>query len=383
MLEPFPGLLYDPARVGDVGAATSPPYDVIDADLRARLAAGSDRNIVEVLLPEGGAERYQEAGERFRGWRAEGTLVADPTPRYYLYEMEWADENGHHLARGVMGALAVVPLGDRVLPHEETMAGVRADRYAVLEATQANLDPIIALSASPGLRELLVPGGSPRVETEADGVTHRCYDISGEAEIEAITTAVAEHTLSIADGHHRYTTALSFREGKPPGPWDRIMAMVAPAEGSGLVVAPYHRYFTGRAFHPEAVAASFAVEASEAQVPEHAGSLTVVTQDGAYAVRPQPDALSALPEPWREASAAVARELLYPLVGLDEAAAAYTPDAEIAVAEARRGGIAILVAPVTEHAIAAASEQGVRFPQKTTFFVPKPRAGLVVRAFDV
>lgn len=382
MLKPFPGLLYDPARVGDAGAATSPPYDVIDAELRSRLAAGSDRNIVEILLPEGGEQRYQEAGERFRAWREEGTLVADPSPRFYLYEMEWEDA-GRHVARGVMGGLSVVPLGDRVLPHEETMAGVRADRYAVLEETRANLDPIIALSASPDLRDLLVADGPPRVETTADGVVHRLFDITSEARVRSIAAAVTEHTLSIADGHHRYTTALSYREGLPPGPWDEILAMVAPAEGSGLVVAPYHRFFADAAFDPDAAAGAFVVGPAEGMVPSEAGSLTVVTAGAAYSLTPRPEAVAPLPPPWREASAAVARELLYPLVGWTEDLASYTPDADAAVAAARGGGVALLVAPVTEHAIAEASELGIRFPQKTTFFVPKPRAGLVIRAFDV
>lgn len=380
MFEPFRGTLFDPAVVSHPGAATSPPYDVIDDEERARLIAESPYNVVRLLLPDGGEERYQRAATTLDEWRTTGALVDDPSPRLYLYRMRWSGDDGARVAHGVVGALAVTELGDRVLPHEETMSGIRADRLAVLESTQANLDPIVALSASPRLAALLDVDAEPRVTATAAGVEHTLSDAPDELAAE-IVAEVGAHTVSIADGHHRYTTALAHAEGRGEGPWRRIMAMVAPAEGSGLTVAPYHRLLPGVDLDVERLERAFAVTRGDAVEPSQPGDLVLVGGDGAYHLTPRTGPAAMLPEPWREASAAVARELLYPLLGVEETTATYTPDLATALEGARRGEIAVLVAPVTEHAIAAASEAGLRFPQKTTFFTPKPRAGLVLRLF--
>ena len=389
MFSPFTGLLFDPQRVPPTsGDATSPPYDVIDAAERVVLLERSPYNVVRLLLAAPGDERYQQAARLLSGWRDTGLLRADPGPRYYLYEMDHRRSDGAAVtARGVVGALRVEPLGPRILPHEETMEKHRADRMAVLTATRANLDLIVALSASPDLAGLLSPPGPPRLDFVVDGVRHRLTDITERERIEAISDAVAGHAVSIADGHHRYTTALAYRDLRekagPIGPEDGIMAMVAPAEGSGLRVAPYHRRFASGVLDESALVELFAIQHTDPVEPDEPGSLVVVSAERTVVLRPRPHHLAALPEPWREAGAAVARELLYPALDLSEDEAEYTPDWERAVAAARRdGGIAVLVAPVSEQAIAAAGDAGLRFPQKSTFFTPKPRAGLVARVFD-
>ncbi|RPI20295.1 MAG: DUF1015 family protein, partial [Actinobacteria bacterium] len=163
MFQTFRGTLFDPAVVSDAGAATSPPYDVIDEAEQESLRLASPYNVVRLLLPEGGEERYQRAGAQLRTWLDAGALRADQDRRLYLYQMRWAADGEDRIALGVIGALRLTELGDRVLPHEETMAGPRADRRAVLEATQANIDPIIGLSPSRALGPLLVPTSPPRV----------------------------------------------------------------------------------------------------------------------------------------------------------------------------------------------------------------------------
>ena len=149
-------------------------------------------------------------------------------------------------------------------------------------------------------------------------------------------------------------------------------------------MGPYHRLFLEFPFEPDAVADVFVVEPGAPAVPAAAGSLTVATNTASWLLTPRPEALAVLPAPWREASPAVARELLYPRLGISEDSASYVADAAEAVAAAAGlpDGAALLVAPVSEHAIAEAGEMGIRFPQKTTYFVPKPRAGLAIRVFD-
>ena len=388
MFTPFSGILFDPNIIAPTsGEATSPPYDVISPDDRARLVASSPYNVVRLLLPEGGEERYQEAATALADWRAAQILRTDPEPMFYIYEMTHTSLQGEpQTARGVLGSLIVEPLGGRIVGHEETMAKHRADRMALLTTTEANLDVIVALSAAPALGRLLEPTGAARLEFDAGGVHHRLFDLSDPDRIAAISQAVATHGVSIADGHHRYTTALGYAERRDPdhagGPWDGILTFLTPAEGSGLIVAPYHRVFPRFDFDPTRVASAFAVESIAPEAPTDPGDLVVVRRAEGWLLRPHEAALASLAEPLRSASAAVAREVLYPLLGVSEDDAWYTPDAERAIADAPEDGAGLLVAPVPESSIAAASEAGIRFPQKSTYFMPKPRAGLVIRSFD-
>lgn len=383
MFIPFRGLLFDPDRVGDVGAATSPPYDVISPAERAELVASSPHNIAKVLLCDADDASYQRAAEIFGTWRAGGDLLPDPSPRFYLYEMDYPVGDGTtRTARGIMGALALMELGDRVVGHEETMDKHRADRLAVLDAVQANLDPIIALSSSPDLLPLLRSDDPPRLDFVAGGCTHRLYDVTDADHMAAISKVVDEHAVAIADGHHRYLTALGYLQDRGPGPWDRIMAMMSPAEGSGLTVGPYHRMLP---FVPDdlgSLESVFVVSPTDARVPDQPGDLIIATVDAATRLSPLPGVLDHLPAPFREASAAVAREILYPLLGITEEDVDFVADATEAIQRTAAGHeAALLVAPVSEHAIAEAGDAGLRFPRKTTFFVPKPRAGLVIRSF--
>ena len=375
-----------------MGRATSPPYDVISNEERDRLLARSPHNIVRLLLPGTDQQAYERAGALLAAWQRDQVLRADPLARFYVYEIEYPSGHGERkTARGVVGALELQPLGERVVPHEETMDKHRADRLSLLKTTQANLDPIIALSGAPQLRGLLaVPDAAPRLGfIEDDGSLHRLFEIT-DADVESrISAAVASHPISIADGHHRYTTALSYLEGRdtPVAHTDAarfIMAVVAPFEGSGLTVGPYHRLLPRKEGELDLapLSAFFDVVPGQAAVPNRPGSLVVVHHDAAYHLHPLPGSLEALPGPWREASAAVAREILYPLLGVSDDDVRYSADADAAIAASAAGAVAVLVAPVTEAAIAAAGEMGLRFPAKTTYFIPKPRAGLVVRCFD-
>jgi len=302
-----------------------------------------------------------------------------------LYLMEYDGPDGKRkTARGVLGAMNLEELGERVLGHEETILKHRADRMNLLTATQANLDLIIGLSSSTRLARLLIPDGEPRVDfVTPDWIRHRLYDISNKDKIQGITSAVANLPIAIADGHHRYSTALAYHQENPDVPGsDRIMAFISAAEGSGLTVGPYHRVFSGFDFSAAALSEAFNVNACEPHVPNGPGDIVLVSKEGSHLLSPKPEALRELPGPWREAGSAVAREVLYPLVGITESDATYVAEFEEAVSSVTEGGTALLLAPVTERAIAMAGEMGIRFPQKTTFFVPKPRAGLVMRTFD-
>ena len=390
MFTPFSGWLFDAAAVADPGLATSPPYDVITERDRAALLARSPFNIVRLLLPGKSGSDTAEASRLLRRWGTDGTLRQDESERFYLYETEYRGTDGvSHTTTGVIGALELREFDDGVVPHEETMRAFREDRLAVLRATRANLDPIIALSAAPELPALLSPpAAGPRVDfTEPDGSHHRLFEITDPEAIAALTAAVSGHPVAIADGHHRYSTALAYRKEREAadgsGPWGCIMALLAPAEGSGMVIGPYHRALRDlRSPDLERAAVAFEITRSAPLPPTEAGHLVLVSPSGAHHLAPRAEQLRGLAGPHRQSSTAVAEALLYPALATDESSAWYTADADEAIAVAAESeGTAVLVAPLPEHAVAEAGELGLRFPTKSTYFTPKPRAGLVLRWF--
>jgi uncharacterized protein (DUF1015 family) len=390
LFAPFRGSLFDPARVPDIPAVTCPPYDVINEDAARRYRASGQHNMVKLLLAGPGDPTYREAADLLVRWRSEGTLHTDPDPRFYLYRMRYRDEAGaEHTAGGIIGALALLPLGERILPHEETMPKTKADRLAVLSATRANLDLIIALTPSEDFARLLEAPGPARLAFEIEGVHHSLFDITNPVSVEAISSAVAAHPVAIADGHHRYTTGLAYQDLQPgSGPWDAIMTFLVPAQGSGLTIGPTHRVFPRASLSLERLVEHFTVEPGMATPPDQPGNIVLVPgprhRSGPLTLVPHSESLQGMPGPWRLASPAVARELLYPLLDVDESEADYFADPQEALRAASRqpDGAVAFMATVSEAAVGAATEAGLRFPQKSTFFVPKPRSGLVLRCFE-
>jgi uncharacterized protein (DUF1015 family) len=389
LFAPFRGSLFDPGRVPDIPAATCPPYDVINQVDQRRYRDGSQHNLVRLLLAGPDDPTYQEAARLLAEWRQDGSLRTDPDPRFYLYRMRYTDRSGsERTAVGIIGALALLPLGVEVLPHEETMPKTKEDRLAVLTATRTNPDLIIALTPADGFADLLEASGSPRLSFEVEGVHHSLFDITDPDSIAAISSTVASRPVAIADGHHRYTTGLQYQDSQSgPGPADSIMAFVVPARGSGLAVGPTHRVFSRVTYDLPRLGDRFTIEPGAPVAPHQPGTIVLLPgsrhEAGAVTLVPRPQVLTRLPEPWQQASPAVARELLYPLLEVDESQASYYADPHEALqvgAEHPQGAVALMAA-VSEQAIAAATAAGLRFPQKSTFFVPKPRSGLVIRCF--
>jgi uncharacterized protein (DUF1015 family) len=389
LFAPFRGSFFDPSTVEDIAAATCPPYDVItEADAR-RYRTASRHNMVRLLLAGPHDPNYTEAAGLLNTWREDGSLYTEDQPRFYAYQMRYtAPDGSSRVAGGIIGALALLPLGEKVLPHEETMPKTKADRLSVLTATQANLDLIIGLTPAPDFRSLMEPSGPPRLDLHVEGVNHRLYAIEDRETIAAISAAVEAHPVAIADGHHRFTTGLRHRGiQNRPGPWDAIMAFLVPADGSGLTIGPTHRVFPRINLDESLLETRFTIGACDPLPPKDPGSVVLVPGSGHSAgplgLTPHPDVFERLPRPWRLAGPAVARELLYGLLDTSEDQASYYADPSEALAAGDRfsDGAVVLMAAVPEHAISEATQAGLRFPQKSTFYVPKPRSGLVIRCF--
>ena len=387
---PFSGLRYDEAVAGPLAALTAPPYDVISAPRRDSYLASSPFNVVHLDLAEGAAEaatpgnRYDRASALLTEWERTGVLSLDHEQQYYAYELDWSAAPGHTPGRlrGVFCALTLEPWGGAVVPHEHTMPGPVADRLELLRATRTHLSPIYGTVAGP-LRPLAATldaaaGTEPLEELlDEEGVRHRLWPLNGEP---PIGDWLAAEELLIADGHHRYTTALAYRDERHrvdgPGPWDAILAFVVDAGTQTVPVLPYHRVqLSGEVPRPMRAATNLAE--LEASVRDETLTIgTIVRNEGELSyglltLHGDPPVVRALHE-----------EVLDRHAPGD--ALRFTHSADDAAAAVRNGdAVAAYVLPqTTPERVLAAIHQGDRLPRKSTFFWPKPRTGMVFMKVD-
>jgi uncharacterized protein (DUF1015 family) len=414
-LTPFRGLRYDPDRVGSLAAVTSPPYDVVvRPDGVHHLESADPHNIVRLILPQAATPdaRNDQAAETLRRWLSEGVLTTDPDPGLYVYEQR--DGNGM-LQRGVIGALRVSdPAEQVVLPHEDVMPHIVADRAALMRATSANLEPLLltyrgddSTTATADLIERTAEQPPLLATTTEDGFSHRLWSVTAPADLATIQAGLARHQALIADGHHRWATYRRLRTEHPsPSPWDHGLVLLVDTARYPLRVRAIHRLLHDLPVG-EAVAAldgHFRVRRLEVPLPEAletladaacAGNAFLLAGDGSFHLvdHPDPDLLARTvpadrPTAWRTLDATVLHATLLDHVWHipedSPAHIAYIHDAAATVAKAERdGGTAVLMHPVREEVVRDLARQGVTMPRKSTSFGPKPASGLVLRALDL
>jgi len=382
---PFAGVRYDTGTArAELGALTAPPYDVVDEDQRAALEAADEHNAVRLILPrdiDREGDRYQHAAETFEQWCNAGILRVDSAPRFYAYRMTYADRHGapRH-TRGVIGALALPEPGAHdVLPHERTLPKAKSDRLALLRAMRVNVDPIWGLTLADGLTPLL-EGVAPLARChDTEGVLHELGAIDDPARIAAISELVASAPLVLADGHHRFETACTYRDEVKDGGGAAIMTLVVELVEDELYIEPIHRLVDlpadidvrarlADAFDLRAVTLDVD-DLERAMAGQHA--LGLLDPDGAALAVPR----EAVSPP----DSAIVESLVVPR--LPEASWTYRHDAEAVAALVDKGiaRAAILCSPVSVAQTRAIAMAGERMPQKTTFFSPKPRTGMVFR----
>ncbi|RKN04020.1 DUF1015 family protein [Streptomyces radicis] len=405
-LAPFRALRYAPERVGSLAAVTSPPYDVVvRPDGQHALETADPFNIVRLILPRATDQgtAHRGAAETLRRWRADGVLTEEPRPALYVYEQR----AGATLQRGVLGALRLTRPGEGVvLPHEDVLPEVVAERADLMRATAANLEPLLlSYRGGPsGLTASLTERAAARppllATTTADGVHHRVWSLTDPAELAAVRDDLAGHRALIADGHHRWATCLRLAAehgGRPP--WDRGLVLLVDTDRHPLRVGAIHRVLPGVA-PATALAALGAIcrvtplpgalpDALAALERAEGNAFLLAGADAFHLLdRPDPALLTRAvrgdrPAAWRALDATVLHEALLPALGPNApapAAVRHLHDAATAVALAERGGgTAILLRAVPEATVRALAEQGVTMPQKSTSFGPKPATGLLLR----
>jgi len=271
LIAPFRALRYNPAKIQHLEDVVTPPYDVINNEAQAAFAAKNPYNMIHLDLSKNvNAEqltesRYLQAKETFVKWQQEGVLIRDNEPAIYLYHTEYSLPSGKRLTR--KGLLCLVQLAEFaegiVKPHEKTFSGVTSDRLSLLDTCHAQFSPIFSLYPDADGRILALLEGARSAEplasaTDHDGCNHTIWGVTDPATLAEVRALFAEKSLYIADGHHRYTTALQFRalmrerlgEVSADSPYNHTMMYLCGMEDPGLSVLPTHRLVR----MPEAIA---------------------------------------------------------------------------------------------------------------------------------
>lgn len=441
---PLDGYRYDPARFPDASDVTAPPYDVINAAMRERLTARSPANIVHADLPlKSGTDfaagvtdeeaPYRRSADLLAGWIREGTLVRDPRPFVLAYRQEFTVGTARHVRSGVMLRVRLAEFSEGVvLPHEQTFSGPKRDRFLLTKATGLQLSPIFGLYADPG-DEVLGPlrakfddrtARGRQTATDVFGVRHEVVPVDDPAALARLQAALAARTVTIADGHHRYETALNWRReliatGRMKAddrehPANFCLFVLVGLADPGLLVLPTHRVarwsqpVPGDAIRDKLAAAGSLTRSNLAPeqlaafeadlfTPANKGAvgLWFPTEKSVWTWRPtSADPLAPhTPErspAWRSLDVAVLHELI-----LNRLLAAPTPTAGkvelqyphsapealttgAAADRVRAADVVFLLRPTpveSLHAVTAAREL---MPQKSTYFYPKLLTGLVI-----
>ena len=410
-LRPFKGIRYATAeRLGDL---VCPPYDVISPDEQQRLYERHEHNAVRLELAraaDGEGPKYAEVGAQFRHWLDDGVLTAENDDAFYVYRQDFSTEDGaRHRVAGVMGALELEEFGREsgVLPHERTMPGPKEDRLALMRACPVNVSPIYAIYRGGGELAPYLDSLEHRPPTarfqDGDGILHRLWVVTAPAERDMLAAAIETGPLVIADGHHRYETALAFHREQTDhgsaGDHGSIMCFCVDADAEDLVVLPYNRavktsvppeQVTERlttGFAAEPVEVDDALPALEKDAADHA--FVFVLPDAAYLARTGDEAVVAATgnrhPAWRSLDVVALHEVVLPRVLDDtEPELLFSRDPKEIVELVRNGAydLGVLLKALRAAEVVDVATSGERMPQKASYFWPKAITGLVFHSLS-
>jgi uncharacterized protein (DUF1015 family) len=393
---PFRALRYDAAVAGDPAVTSAPAYDDLDPFEYARHRTASPYTVLELLAGDGGAGGgYDAAGAAFRRWLRTGVLVEEPIPAFYLYEIHELRQAIPAVLRGVLAAVSVT--GDTLLPHEAVDAARITSRLQRLAAVPADLAPVFAVHtpADAVFREVVdaAPRTAPLLAlTDEFGADHRVWPV-----VDPDATAALEHGLSrvravIADGHHRFAAAVELQRRNPST--SRTLTYLVDGETYGPQLLPVHRLVApvpGDLHRRlEALFELHTIPAVDVEVEVSRRGAMAVQQDDDKALllvaRDASKLDAAMPAArspaWRRLDSAIFDHIIRPLLGGSRVV--YRNDIALAAKELRTTGDAALfiLRPPPLASVYACAVAGEAMPAKSTWFRPKPRAGLVLRSLQ-
>jgi uncharacterized protein (DUF1015 family) len=450
-LRPFQGVLYDPQRV-DLSRVVAPPYDVISPADQGRYYEQDPHNVVRLIAgnvhPSDTPQdnKYTRAAGFFHQWLADGILRREAGPRLYIYRHQFVDPiSGDSRSRlGIVGVVELEPFGRGVLPHEQTHARAKADRLSLTRAVIANLSPVFALYDDPqsAVGPIIAPAlkDPPRLSiTGEDGDRHTIWSLEGDRRFAQLAEVFNASTLYIADGHHRYETALNFRnyqrqqhpEAPPDAAFNYVLMLLVDVRDPGLTILPTHRILhdldrfdatelfrrlsarhrvVPRASRDDLLAAmqhdvpspsgggqggGHRIGIALASLPPEGGKASISPSPsgggqggGFYTVDiERPDAADPVS---RLDVSVLHEEILQHELGLtpaeleQERYLTYSRDVDVVLSRVENGAAqaGFLLRPPAVRDVVEVARAGRVMPQKSTYFFPKPASGVVFNPLD-
>jgi len=408
------------AEAGDPATLVCPPYDIISEEQRKAYLTRNPHNIIRLELPREGADPYAEAGKTVKEWCEDGTLVRDDNAAFYVYDIDFEVNGERKNVTGLLAAVEITPFSEGVvLPHEWTLSKAKTDRLNLMKATGFNFSDIYSLyqADTKAILDTVMQTAPLTDLVDEDGLRHRLWAIADEDTVCAIEAAFDGVKLYIADGHHRYETALNYKSYRienniPVAGADRVMMMLVDMAHPGLVVFPTHRLLRDLPdFDVDTLLskceADFAVE-RDLTLADAGAKLAAAYDDGkkAFVVYAGGDTASlltltneSLMDTLLPDESPVSRQLdvnvlhtaiLERLLGIDKENMAqqinltYTRIEEEAVEGVKNGTYqcAILLNPTRVSEIQGVAAAGEKMPQKSTYFYPKLITGLTMNQLD-
>ncbi len=425
---PFRGYRYNPEIVGDLSAVVSPPYDRVDPETQERLYDRSPHNIVRIIKGkresgDGDAENvYTRAATTLAQWIRGKVLVRDPEPGLYVYHQEYSFGGERLTRKGVIALGKLEP--EKVHAHERTLKGPKEDRLRLMRATEANFGHIFMLYNDPqraadAALQRAIDGCPVAAEAaDADGNAHRIWRITDSRVIQDVQAAVADKDLYIADGHHRYETAVNFmrecqsRGWRPAAPESfdvRLMTLFNVAE-PGMSIRPIHRLVHGisdfdadrfleqaqRDFFVRRHASFDEMSAATAEHQAHVFGFATCDHYATLRLRSEGVLDDRIADTWSQDYKHLDVSILHsailePFLGIDAAAlenetnVTYTVDLQRARKAVDRGDeqMVFVLNPTSAEEVVRVADHGEKMPQKSTDFYPKLLTGLVLTVMEM
>lgn len=408
-VKPFRGVRYNLEKTL-LKQVIAPPYDVIDSNLRDLLVGKSPFNIVQIDLPVG-EDKYKKAGDLYKNWKEAHVLIKDPSPSYYIYEQEYEYEGKTYIRTGFIGIMKLEELGKgKVFPHEKTLPGPKQDRFELMKATHANLSQIFGLYLdNENKLERLFSQAKKNIASASAvdiyGVKNSLWVVDDREMIEKISSFMQDKAVYIADGHHRYETAINYRNymrelnSSATGDegYEYVMMMFVNFYDEGLKIFPTHRVVdVGDDFDSvefvnrleELFTLSILTDEKKKRFLDVPGEIRMLMYlDGKiYGLRVKDSVLDRFDPVYRRIDPYILQEaVLKGLLGFDDDKLLkkqgiyfVQTEEEIKQLLSQKRRLAFVLNGISIDVVREISEQGKVMPQKSTYFYPKLQTGLVI-----
>lgn len=414
IVKPFKAIKYNAEKVL-LRQVITPPYDVITPEMREKFLAKSTFSAVRIDLPVGGDDKYKLAGNLYRQWKEEKVLIKDERPAFYIYEQIYEFDGKQYTRSGFVGMIKLSEFGKgHVFPHEKTLSGPKVDRYELMKASKANFSQIFGLylDQSNGLSNIFTEIKKTMPSMSAlgeDGVKHTVWPINDTEIITKIDNFMKDKAIYIADGHHRYETALKYKQDMRDAegvssdevkPYDYAMMMFVNFMDEGLKVFPTHRVVDVNAnfrdedflssvkniFEIRPLAGTEEARKFMTETSKRTGAWTFIGRNGIYGMKILPEGLEALHPVYRKVDTYLLEDLVLKkffafteekLLAKDGIHFLQSLD-EINKYTVSNPAVAFMLHPESMETIREVSESGLVMPQKSTYFYPKLATGLLI-----